>query len=168
MSPTRNSTHQERNTNQEDKPVTENNDTVIYVDNNHTIERSNFLNTAENGKLLRHQENQVDVERMNIIDDEVRKAEDDMINNYRSPATRKQLNKYISKITITNSLHRTSNDTTDGTTTNYEYTNEFSTGDIKNTKQQNINISQQYHKIFKCYNCRKSYKTTIIFISYTQ
>ena len=67
---------------------------------------------------------------------EVRKDEDNVIkNNYRSPAARKELNKYISQITITNSLRQTSNGTTDRTTPNFAYTKEVSMGDIKNTKQ---------------------------------
>ena len=56
-------------------------------------------------------------------------------NNYRSPAARKGLNKYISQIAITNSLHQTRNGTTNGTTPNFASTKEVSTGDIKNTKQ---------------------------------
>ena len=41
------------------------------------------------------------------IDEEVRKSEDDVIkNNYQSPAARKELNKYISQITIPNSLQK--------------------------------------------------------------
>ena len=61
-------------------------------------------------------------------------------NNYRSPAASKELNKYISKITITNSFHQTNNGTTDGTTPNFAYTKEVSTGDIRHTKQKNISI----------------------------
>ena len=69
------------------------------------------------------------------IAEEVRKSEDDVIkNNYGSPAARKELNKYISQLTMTNSLHQTSNGTTDSTTPNVAYTKEVSTGDIKHTK----------------------------------
>lgn len=99
----------------------------------HTIERRNFLTSEESGKLLKHPENQDDIEILILIDDEVRKAEDDLIkNNHRSPVARKVLNKFVSKIIITNFLHQTSTDTTDGTNTKYEYINEFPTEDTKN------------------------------------
>ena len=75
-----------------------------------------------------------------IIDEKVRNSEDDIIkNNYRSPAARKELNKYISQITISNSLQNNSNGNTNSISPKFAYKKDISTGDINHTKQ-NKNI----------------------------
>ena len=65
-------------------------------------------------------------EASNIINEEVRKSEDNVIkNNYRLPAARKELNKQISQITISNSLQKNSNGNTDSTSPKFAYKKTF-------------------------------------------
>ena len=56
------------------------------------------------------------------------------------PRLGKKLSNFISKIKITNSLHQTSKDTTDGTNTKYERINDVPTANIKHILKHNISI----------------------------
>ena len=146
--------HQARNINREDRPATERNSKVIRVDKVDKNEQRTSISSEENDKLIEQSVNQIDPEIMKqLIDDEAKKAEDELIINTNIiPPARKELNNFISKIEITNSLHQTIKDTTDSTKTTYKQINDFPTAKIKHIPNHNISISppiiqQHIHRI---------------------
>ena len=114
--------------------------TAIREDKTDRNERRTSISSEENDKPIDQPVNQINLEMMKrLIDDEAKKDEDELtINNHITPTARKELNNFISKIKIVNSLHRTSKDTTDGTKTKYEYINDFPTADIKHIPKHTI------------------------------